>query len=112
MKLEKNNPSVVIRMTSTRTKVYTDLNNGQPVVEGNYEVYIIVPVTYEEGEWQKYGAHKTVNKAHFKLRFRTKEEAKAAANTLRENAKPLFLAFYKKEGKVTMTQLKEMTNAL
>lgn len=111
MKLNKSNLKVYIRMTDTRTKTYNNVNNGQPVVVAYFQVGIAAEVVYEEGE-EKNGEWKTVNNTKFSLMFRNEEETKAAAETLRENAKPMFLALYKKEGKVTMKQLVEMTNAL
>lgn len=113
LSLDKKNVNVVIRLTATRNQTYTNVNNGNPVVKGYYEVTFVAPITgvktpgyeirrsefneknlalYCNGNEVKTYTNGLKPFGSFKVEFNflTKEQAKAAANTMREN-KEMFL---------------------
>lgn len=102
-----NNITCGIRMTATRTKTYSNVNNGQPVVEAYFYVSIGKKVEDE------FGTHSVcINHGKFSLVFLTKEDAKNGAILLRESAKPIFLNSYLNKTKIKIRQIMDIAKAI
>ena len=133
LNLDYENVNVYIRMTATRSKTYTNVNDGNPVVRGYYEVTFNAPIKgvetegyeirpsqfnakdlslYHNGvEVKTYtNGKKTVAKGNIELNFLTKDQAKAAAETMRQN-KDVFLKMYNRK-KIVVETIRELVGGL